>query len=176
MRLKAALGWLREIIIFAAIIILADLFVPRFLVAGPSMQPSFWDDERLIASRIPYVIGDPERGDIVVFRREAALIKRVIGLPGETIEFYQTDLYIDGIKTEEPYINEACHPTHCPDGRWTLKPDEYFVMGDNRNHSNDSRSFGPITRDQIMGEALVRFWPPQSWGLLNQYRYQEIDQ
>lgn len=164
-------GTIRELVIMVAIMILAELFTPRFLVAGPSMQPSFWDDERIIASRIPYLLSEPERGDIVVFSREVPLIKRVIGLPGETIEFRQTELYINNVEIEEPYINEPCLLSSCPDGIWTLSSDEYFVMGDNRNHSNDSRSFGPIHRNKIIGEALIRFWPPQGWGFLKQYRY-----
>jgi signal peptidase I len=188
---------LREVvdtIVFIVVVyVLVEMAAPRFLVDGPSMQPTFWDYQRLIISRVHYMVSDPERGDIVVFNDPTnltlgapPLVKRAIGLPYETIEFRQTtrpgstpdspsiavmELYINGQKVDEPYINEPCRPGNCPAESWTLGPNEYFLMGDNRNHSNDSRSFGPVNKRNIIGEALVRYWPPQGWGLLKQIRY-----
>lgn len=196
---------LREIVETALFIlvvyVLVEMAAPRFLVEGPSMQPTFWNDQRLIVSRVHYMVSDPEYGDIVVFNKpgtrigESPLIKRAIGLPGDTIEFREETiptpdgaglvtmvLYRNGVRVDEPYINEPCRPSNCPartgegdDVRhfWQLGPDEYFLMGDNRNHSNDSRSdqVGPVHKSQIIGEALVRYWPPQDWALLKQIRY-----
>jgi signal peptidase I len=187
---------LREVIDTVLFIVVVYVFVemaaPRFLVEGPSMQPTFWDNQRLIISRIHYMLSDPERGDIVVFNKpgsrigDSPLIKRAIGLPHDTIEFREVpgtetptngeasvkfDLYINGVKVDEPYINEACRPGSCRAETWVLGDDEYFVMGDNRNHSSDSRSFNQIRKSDIIGEALVRYWPPQDWALLKQIRY-----
>lgn len=169
---------LRELLFIAAFYLLMELIAPRFLVAGPSMQPTFHDDQRLLTSPIPYLLADPQRGHVITFHSPMLnsgglpLIKRIVGLPGETIEYRDQQLYINGELMPEPYINEACSPAHCPDERWWVGPDQYFVMGDNRNHSNDSRAFGPILRESIIGEALLRFWPPQDWGVIQGIGYQ----
>jgi signal peptidase I len=172
--------FLREIvetIVFIFVVyVLVELAAPRFLVEGPSMEPTFWTDQRLIISRVNYLVGEPERGDIVVFNSpgsrigDAPLIKRLIGLPGETIEMKEKLLYINGVQIDEPYIKEVC-TTRCQDKLWVLGANEYFVMGDNRNHSNDSRAFDQIQRSQIIGEALIRYWPPQDWAYLEKVRF-----
>jgi signal peptidase I len=119
----------------------------------------------------------PQRGEIIVFESpdqpgiDPPLIKRVIGLPGETVEIRDLQVHINGQPLDEPYINEPCSASRCPDKIWQLGPDQFFVMGDNRNHSRDSRSFGPIEHAHVIGEALVRYWPPQDWGLLYKFRY-----
>ncbi|NJR12685.1 signal peptidase I [bacterium] len=182
---------LETLVFIAVVYVLVEMAAPRFLVDGPSMQPTFWNDQRLIISRVHYMVSDPERGDIVVFNKpgsrigDSPLIKRAIGLPGDTIEFRQTtpdasldgetmsriELYINGSQVDESYINEPCRPASCPSKTWVLGPNEYFVMGDNRNHSSDSRLFNQIHKRDIIGEALVRYWPPQDWALLKQIRY-----
>jgi len=75
-------------------------------------------------------------------------------------------VFVNGVRLEEPYINEPCDASHCPDGSWQLGPEQYFVMGDNRNHSRDSRSFGPVLRDHLIGEVLVRYWPLPDVGVV----------
>jgi signal peptidase I len=90
-------------------------------------------------------------------------IKRVIGLPGDTVAFRDTRLYVNEIEVVEHYINEPCHPSRCVDAEWVLGPDEVFVMGDNRNYSQDSRAFGPVPSRLIVGEAWLRYWPPSDW-------------
>jgi signal peptidase I len=174
-------GFLRELIdtvvLIGAIYALVNLASVRFIVEGPSMQPNFETGQFLIVSRINYLLGEPERGDIVVFHPpgkpadEPPYIKRVVGLPGETVALLDAQVYINGLELSEPYLNEPCIPARCEDQTWELGPDEYFVMGDNRNHSSDSRSFGPIKHDTIIGEALVRYWPPQYWGIVSQLAY-----
>jgi signal peptidase I len=173
--------FLREVVetlVFVLVVyVLVELAAPRFLVEGPSMQPTFWTDQRLIISRIHYLLGEPERGDIVVFNAPGSgigdppLIKRAIGLPGDTIEIRGTQVYVNGQQLNESYINEPCQESRCSDDSWTLSSDEYFVMGDNRNHSRDSRAFGPIKRNQIIGEAFIRYWPPQDWAYLERIRF-----
>jgi signal peptidase I len=135
----------------------------RFVVEGASMQPLFKNGQFLIISRFHYVWHDPQRNDIVVFRaplnNEQVFIKRILGLPYEAVEIRDTQVYINGRLLPEPYLRESCTPAHCADGFWQLGEAEYFVMGDNRNHSSDSRTFGAINRMQIVGEAVIRYWP-----------------
>lgn len=175
-------GFLHEIaetiFLIAAIYALVDLASVRFYVDGPSMEPSFFTGQRIIVSRVSYLLGEPERGDIIVFESpdnpaaDPPLIKRLIGLPGDTVEIRQLEVYVNGVPLNEPYfVNGPCTASNCPDSSWTLGPDEYFVMGDNRNRSRDSRRFGPITREHIIGEALVRYWPPTDWGIVEHYRF-----
>ena len=169
-------GWLREIVEAILLIVtlytLINLTSARYMVQGQSMYPSFDDYQVLYISRLNYIVGDPERTDIVVFHYprnpDEDYIKRVIGLPGDIVEIRNTQVYVNGEPLNEPYINEACNPGDCPENRWNLGPDEFFVMGDNRNHSSDSRAFGPIRRELIVGKVLVRYWPPQDWGLVGQ--------
>jgi signal peptidase I len=173
------LSTLREIldlvILIGAIYALVNLATVRFIVQGPSMEPNFEDNQFLIVSRVKYLLGEPQRGDIVVFHypgnTEEDYIKRVIGLPGEVVEIYDTLVYVNGVPLDEPYINEPCRPEQCRDNLWELGPDEYFVMGDNRNRSEDSRRFGPVPREFIVGEVFVRYWPPSEWGLVNRINY-----
>jgi signal peptidase I len=174
-------GFLREIletlVLIGAIYALVNLATVRFFVDGPSMQPTFHTEQRIIVSRVNYLIGRPARGDIVVFDSPEAdpddppLIKRVIGLPGETVEIRDRQVYVDGKQLNESYINEPCSESRCRDNTWQLGTDQYFVMGDNRNHSNDSRAFGPVSWDRFIGEALVRYWPPSDWGLIIHSRF-----
>ncbi len=159
-------GWfelLERIILVIAIYTLVNLATIRFIVDGASMYPTFETGQYLIINRLNYTLSTPQRGDVVVFhlpnntRRD--FIKRVIGLPGETIEFRDTQVYINGEPLNEPYINEPCAEDMCADGIMQLGEGEYFVMGDNRNQSADSRFFGPIGLDLIVGEATLRYYP-----------------
>ena len=167
---------LETVILIIAIYALVDLASARFYVDGPSMQPNFFTGQRVIVSRVNYLLGMPERGEIIVFDSpdrpgiDPPLIKRVIGMPGETVEIRDKLVYINGQQLDEPYINEPC-TTSCRDDQWELADDEYFVMGDNRNHSRDSRAFGPVNHEHLIGEALIRYWPPADWGLLYKFHY-----
>lgn len=158
---------LREIIETILLIVIVytlfNLASVRFYIEGPSMQPNFWEGQYLVVSRVNYMFGNPERGDVVVFDPpgdagpEPLLIKRLVGLPGETIELRSGTLYIDGVPYTEPYIKEPC-TARC-EGSWTLGANEFFFMGDNRNNSRDSRVFGVVTRDRIIGEVVLRYFP-----------------
>jgi len=160
-------------VFLVAVFTLLQLALPRSEVHGKSMEPTFVEGQRLIISRVNYMIGDPQRGDIVVFNSpesdndDPSLIKRVVGLPGETVEIKEREVYINGVKLNEPYIKEPC-TRYCRDRQWILADDEYFVMGDNRNVSNDSRAFGPIKHSAIIGEALFRYWPLSAIGFIHQ--------
>jgi len=174
-------GMLREIIetliLIASIYALVNLTTVRYFVEGPSMEPTFVGGQFVMVSRLSYLLGSPERGDIVIFNAPGAqendppLIKRVIGLPGETIEFRSQQLFINGVETAEPYINEACQIGRCQDRSWQLGPDQFFFMGDNRNNSRDSRYFGPVSIDRVIGTALIRYWPPSDWAIVAKSRF-----
>jgi signal peptidase I len=165
-----------SVVLIAVIYTLVNLASARFVVEGRSMYPNFDNDQFIIVSRVNYMLAEPKRGEIVVFEYpndpRQDYIKRVIGLPGDTVEIRDTQVYVNGKMLNEPYINEPCTPSSCADNAWTLGPDQFFVMGDNRNHSSDSRAFGPVERHFIVGEALVRYWPPSAWGIIRGYESQ----
>lgn len=163
-----------------AIYALLEMAVPRSVVLSTSMQPNLVEGQRLLISRVSYLFGKPQRGEIVVFEPNGyeagqdRLIKRLIGLPGEKIEFRNQSVYINGRLLNEPYLNEQCKSAFCPDESWDLAANEYFMMGDNRNHSRDSRAFGAVKHQQIVGRAILRWWPPAAWGILT-YTYGEAE-
>lgn len=174
---------IRTIIFMIVVTVLFDMAIPRSLVDGRSMQPTFEDEERLIVSRVHLFFTAPDRGDIIVFNSvnprdpDSMLIKRVIGLPGDTVSFLEQQLSINGIQIDEPYIREECSRVDCPDAEWVLAEDEYFVMGDNRNNSQDSRDggIGPIPLDHIVGQVIFRYWPPERIGILDDPSYEALN-
>ncbi len=173
-------GLIRELlstlVFIVAIYALAEMAIPRSNISGPSMLPNLHAGEYLIISRLDYLFGDPQHGDVAVFQKptdpptEPRLIKRVIGIPGDTIEIRDKLVYRNGELLPEPYfVNTPCR-TNCGDKTWELGPDQYFMMGDNRNDSNDSRSFGPVDRSLIVGKAVFRYLPLSSIGVINTFR------
>ncbi len=160
-----------DLIIWIGIVYaLVNLSSVRFVVQGPSMEPTFHDNQYLIISRVNYLVGAPQRGDVIVFHypnnTAEDYIKRVIGLPGDVVEIREALVYVNDLLVNEPYINEPCTQSRCRDAVIILSDDEYYVMGDNRNRSRDSRDFGPINREHIIGKVLIRYWPPTDWGLI----------
>ena len=157
------LEFIKIVIISLAIIIPVRVFLLQpFFVKGASMEPNFYDNEYLVIDEISYRFKEPARGEIIVFRypkdpREF-FIKRVVGLPGEKITVKNGNVYINGVRLDESeYLSPQLKTTN--DDAWMLKANEYFVLGDNRQHSLDSRKFGPIDRSYIIGRAWVRGWP-----------------
>jgi signal peptidase I len=143
----------------------------RFRVEGDSMQPSLHPDQYVLVEKISYRLGNPQRGDVVVFQfplaQERDFIKRIIGLPGETVSIVEGVVTINGIPLEEPYI--AAPPSYS--NTWSLGPDQYFVLGDNRNNSHDSHNWGPLDRKHLIGKAVFVYWPPEGWGPVPHYVY-----
>jgi|SRR5690554_5481096 len=158
--------WFKELIQIVLIVVVMrvgmDLFLPRYVVDGASMEPSFHTNERVIVDRITMALSGPARGDVVVLASPTAadelLIKRVVGLPGEHVTITDGRVYINGAPLDEPYVVEFCIYPSC-EGSWVLDNDEYFVLGDNRMHSLDSHSFGPVEASTVQGIARVRYWP-----------------
>jgi len=164
-----------EIVFLAlALYIVIQYAVQTVHVLGQSMYATLHDNDLLIASKISYKLHRPERGDIIVFKPPNEdtrdFIKRVIGVPGDRLRIVQGTVYINGEILQEPYLPEkwTSNNTWPPDGRDVLVPtDHYFVMGDNRNHSSDSRTFSFIAREAILGKAEIRIWPLDGLTLLN---------
>jgi len=177
-RLASRRSLLREALETALLILsiycLVNLATARYVVEGASMAPNFRTDQFIIVSRIAYLLGSPARGDVIVFHNPQDpardFIKRVIGLPGETIQILNGKVYIDGAPIDEPYVAALCK-NHACDRTWTLDADHFFVLGDNRNQSHDSHSFGPLDHSLIIGKAWIRYWPPSDWSIIPHYGY-----
>lgn len=169
----------------------AFLTALRFVVQGDSMQPNFARDQYILVSRMAYLWRGPLRGDVVVLRYPPqwprSYLKRVIGLPGETVRIEDGEVFIDEQPLREPYIRveggspagphayglqergsraEPAAGSHDGSREWTLGDGQCFVMGDNRADSLDSRSLGAVNLDQIVGKAWIRYWPKSSWGII----------
>lgn len=153
--------WLKAILfaVGIALVIRLILFTP-IVVDGESMLPSLKDGERLIVNKAIYLIKEPERGEIVVFHAAQGKdwIKRVIGEPGDTIEVNNGQLYINGERVEEPYLDES-YGYIMDDFRVEVPQHQLFVMGDNRANSRDSRNIGTIPIESVVGRAELVFWP-----------------
>ncbi|MCL5428252.1 MAG: signal peptidase I [Chloroflexi bacterium] len=157
-----------ETIVLALVLFMAINFLTaRIRVDGSSMEPNFHDGDYVIVNRIAYKLGDIQRGDVIVFPfpldPEDDYIKRVIGLPGDRVAIYGGVLYVNGEPLIEPYIREAPRS----DLAELIVPEGYvYVMGDNRNESSDSRSWGPLKIEDVLGKAIFRYWPFSTMGIV----------
>ena len=170
--------FLREILgpILLAVIIFLILqaTMQSFVVVGSSMKPSLYDGQRLLINKVVYSLHEPEVSDVVVFEppndQRADYIKRIIALPGDIVEVKMGVVYVNGSPLDEPYIKDqpsyTLHPKEVPEN-------EYFVLGDNRNNSNDSHNGWTVPRQNIIGKAWLSIWPPRQWGVVTSYSLQE---
>ena len=158
---------LETLLLSVVLFFLINAVSARIRIDGSSMEPNLHHGEFVIVSKINYRFGEPERGDVVVFDFPQNItqeyIKRVIGLPGEHILVEDGNVYVNEIILSEPYI--FMEPRY--EGEWDVPEDTLFVLGDNRNNSSDSHSWGMVPVNNVIGEALVVYWPPSSWGLIN---------
>ena len=161
---KTIIDTLKDIFSTALVSLAIFLFIYTFVVQphrvkGDSMLPNFYDGELLLTEKISYRFSDPARGDIIVFKapgsRNVDYIKRVIGLPGENIRISDGEVFVNGEKIYEPYETQKTRGSV----EITMSEDQYFVLGDNRGSSSDSRSFGPINKSTINGRTWVVYWP-----------------
>ena len=171
--MRELLGMLVYVGIVLAITFLIITFVgQRTHVSGESMENTLDDGDQLIVDKLTYRFHDPERFDIIVFpfryKDNTYYIKRIIGLPGETVQIADGEIYINGEVLEESYGREVMQDAGLAAEPITLGDDEYFVLGDNRNYSSDSRdpSVALIHRKEIIGRAWLRIWPLNSFGIL----------
>lgn len=170
--LSAGLFWLRDVLFSVVIAVVVILFIYQPVkVEGTSMEPSLVDQERIFINKFAYHFGirDIERGDMVVFwypnDPTKSYIKRVIGLPGDTVQFDRGTVIVNGQTLQESYIPPEYRDgyTHEPE---IVPPDKYFVLGDHRSSSNDSRSWGFVPRHFIYGQAVFVYWPLNKMGVL----------
>jgi signal peptidase I len=165
---------LREFLISFGLMVIAFLIVNSLFQASVvrdiSMQPTLVDGQRIIISKIAYNFADPKRGDIIIVhppidtRRE--FVKRLIGLPGDTIEIKNHILYVNNVSLDEPYIK--ADPEY-DFGPCAIPENNYFLLGDNRNNSTDSHLNWTVTREEIVGKAWLRIWPLDKWGSPGNY-------
>jgi len=139
----------------------------RVRVDGFSMLPTLHDGEFVLVNKLSYRVGTPTRGDIIVFRstttNDLDLIKRIMGVPGDKISIHNGQVIINGQTLTEPYIN--AEPNYS--GEWQV-PDGYlFVLGDNRNDSSDSHAWGFLPEQNVIGKAMLIYWPPPEWAMIN---------
>lgn len=167
---KRKLGWFDWLKSMIIAIIIA-LFIHNFIFAtsiveGDSMEPTLEDGERLIFNKLIYFLDEPERGDIIIIRHaDKNYVKRIIALPGETIEIRNSELYIDGERYIETFLSEEYSKKTGEFGPIRVPHDSYFVMGDNRAISKDSRNgLGYIRRDEIIGRSELIIYPFTEWG------------
>ncbi|MBC8476915.1 MAG: signal peptidase I [Dehalococcoidia bacterium] len=171
-------AFFRELII-TAVLALVVFFALRFtidtvIIIGISMEPSFHSGQRILISKVTYRMHEPERGDVIVFRptnsEKGEFIKRIIAVPNDTVEVKDDAVYVNGTRLKEPYINNT--PSYHL-GKQKIPAGNYFVLGDNRNQSNDSHNGWVVPRQNIVGKAWLSIWPPPEWGLVPEYSLHE---
>lgn len=172
--LKPQSNLLREIVetalLTAIIFLVVNAVIGRFRIESVSMQPNLYEGEYVIVDKISYTLSTPQRGDIIVFEKtgQPDLIKRVIGLPGDTVEVRNQQVFVNGVALKEPYI---ANPPNYAYGPVQVEPGRYFVLGDNRSNSSDSHVWGTIPADTIVGRAWIIYWPPPNWQIVPHYSY-----
>ncbi len=163
-------SWVRDLLVSVVISAFIIIFLYQPVrVEGTSMLPMLEDQDRLFINKIAYRVGEIHRGDVVVFEyprdHTKSYIKRVIALPGDRLRIADGQVYVNGVRLKEPYV-----PNRFADDRsqpeQVLPSHEYFVMGDHRSISSDSREFGPVDRDLIYGKAVFVYWPMEQVGVV----------
>ena len=171
-------GFLREIlatlVLAVVIFLLLQTTIQSSVVVGSSMEPDLKDGQRLLINKVVYTFDEPQRGDVIVFNSpnnsQTDFIKRIIGLSGDTIEIKKGTVSVNGSKLYEPYIADPPSYTLQP---YKVQENNYFVLGDNRNRSNDSHNGWTVPHQNIIGKAWLSIWPPSEWGLVSNYPLQE---
>lgn len=165
--------WVRDLLLALGLAMLIVIFLYQPVkVEGTSMSPLLDDQDRIFINKFVYRFEPIQRGDVVVFwypmDRAKSFIKRVVALPGETVEILRGRVYVGGRRLEEPYV-----PAQFADassyGPLRIPPGHYFVLGDHRNSSNDSRVFGPVSEGFIYGKAVFSYWPMNRLGAIPAY-------
>lgn len=165
---KPILVDLLETVVLAFVLFLViNALSARVRVDGLSMLPTLKDGEFVLVNRLAYRIGEPARGDIVVFRSttnfDLDLIKRIIGVPGDDVRVADGRVIVNGLALSEPYIN--AEPRYS--GEWSVPQGYLFVLGDNRNDSSDSHAWGLLPIQNVIGKAILIYWPPPDWAMID---------
>jgi signal peptidase I len=179
------LDFIQSIVLALAVFVILYLFVAQpNEVKGSSMLPNFVDKEFLLTEKISYYLGDPQRGDVVIFKapstepcaaEECEYIKRIIGLPGDRVMVKDGKVYLNGELLNQTFLANdviTMEGQYAQEGVELMVPsDEYLCFGDNRQHSRDGREFGPIKKELIVGKAFFKYWPVSSIGLVPTVRF-----
>ncbi len=151
--------------------------IQKYVIWEICMEPNFYDGQQVLVNKIIYKFQELTNGDIIILHppspydpKATPFIKRIIAIPGQTVEVKNGEVYVDGQKLYEPYIKEP--PTY-PVPLKTIPENEYFVLGDNRNNANDSHTGWTVPRQNIIGKAWLSYWPLSRWGLVSNYHLQE---
>jgi signal peptidase I len=157
---------LETLVLSVVLFVSINALSARIRVDGASMEPSLFSGEYVIVSKLSYRLGRPQRGDIIVFHfprdPKEEYIKRVIGLPGDQVVISDGFVYVNGQRLDEVYLRAK--PNYS--GNWTVPEGQLFVLGDNRNNSSDSHNWGTVPMDYVVGKAVLVYWPPPAWGLI----------
>lgn len=166
---------IETVVLALAIFVIVYLFlVQPHQVRGSSMYPNFHDGEYLLTDKLSYRLGEPDRGDVIVFKapqnQEYDYIKRIIGLPGDKITIKDGQVYLNDQLNDEPYLPDDFSTSggnYWREGTEIIIPEgEYLVLGDNRSHSSDSREWGTVPEENIIGKAWLRYWPFNKVGIV----------
>jgi signal peptidase I len=163
---KLTIEVIETIILTAFLFFVINLVSARIRVESISMQPTLDPGDFVIVDKLSYNFRQPKRGEVVVFHLPTddsqRYIKRVIGLPGDDVWISDGQVLINGIRLDEPYLDVSTNRG----GNWQVPENSYFVMGDNRNNSSDSRVWGMVGEEKLIGKAFLIYWPPPQWDLL----------
>jgi signal peptidase I len=170
-RFPVMTGWVRDLVISLGISAFIIIFLYQPVkVEGTSMMPGLEDQERIFINKFVYRLEPIERGDIVVFRYprdpSKSYIKRVVGMPGDHVRLDAGELYVNGMRIDEPYVPVRYYDTRSS-AEVVVPRGSYYVLGDHRNMSNDSRDFGPVDSAYIYGKAVFGYWPMDRVGKLH---------
>lgn len=159
---------IQTLLLSALLFFAINTVTARIRVESISMQPTLYEGDFVLVNRVVYKLGQPGRGDVIIFRQPRnpdaePYIKRIIGLPGEVLSIAKGQVYINGEPLREPYLKS----TTGYDGSWRVPEGSLFVMGDNRFYSSDSREWGMVPYENIIGKAEIVYLPPTHWQVLN---------
>ncbi len=158
---------LETLILSLILFVTINVVSARIRVDGESMEPTLLSGEYVMVNRLSYRFGSPQRGDIIIFHPPInpgeEYVKRVIGLPGDEVEVKNKVVYVNGQALDETYLNVT---TNYP-GTWRVPAGQLFVLGDNRNNSEDSHDWGTLPMANIIGKAVLIYWPPTAWGFID---------
>jgi signal peptidase I len=165
---RVLLDLLETIVISLVLFLGINTVSERIRVESISMQPNLYAGDFVIVNKLAYKLGEPQRGDIIVFRYppdpdQTPYIKRIIGLPGDQIHIADGEVFINGKLFAEPFLQVSTNRG----GDWSVPENSLFVLGDNRNNSSDSRAWGMVPLENIIGKAVVIYWPPENWRVLH---------
>lgn len=157
---------LETLVLSVVLFVGINYITARIRVDGSSMEPTLHSGQLVLVNRLAYKLGEPARGDIIVFYYprdpDQEYIKRLIGLPGDHVEIRNGEVLVNGVVLNEPYI--AAPPAYV--GEWVVPEGQYFVLGDNRNNSSDSHQWGMVPVEFVIGKAMAIYWPPQDWKIV----------